>query len=403
MSVVFGHPTGSPMSHNAALAHFEADRLECFCVSWMPSRRTLYLLEQIKPLRSMTQRLSRRHFPPLADAPKIQGRAGEFRRLLIRAAGWGDDRLSNEANDWLMRTMTRECRRPGVTAVHAYEDCSLWQFAEAKRLGKACIYDMPAGYYPGWEQIASELSRRYVDWLPVDGLLSSRYARRDQKRQEIDLADLILVPSSFGEGTIRNFHPHKVVARASYGVDLDFWNLGAKRLGTKPLRFIYAGQLSLRKGIPSLLEAWEKAALRDAELELVGLWQLAESKRLSLPSGVTCLPPCSPQALRDRYRAADVFVFPSFSEGFGLALLEAMACGLPAIASEATAGPDIMTESCGKLVQTGNVEALVESIRWFDKNREKLPAMSRAARTQAESCTWENYRRRVAEAVARFV
>jgi glycosyltransferase involved in cell wall biosynthesis len=158
-----------------------------------------------------------------------------------------------------------------------------------------------------------------------------------------------------------------------------------------------------RKGIPSLLDAWEKAALRDAELELVGRWQLAESKRASLPSGVKCQPPCSPQALRYRYRAADIFVFSSFFEGFGLVLLEAMACGLPAIASEATGGPDIMTESCGRLVQTGNLEALVESLRWFDKNREKLPAMSRAARAQAESYSWENYRRRVAEAVAPFV
>jgi glycosyltransferase involved in cell wall biosynthesis len=403
MSVVFGHPTGNPNAYHAALAHFEAGWLECFCVSWMPSTRTLHLLDHIKPLRSKTQRLHRRHFPPLAAAPKVQGRAGELRRLLVRATGRGDDHLSNEANDWLMRTMTRECRRPRVTAVHAYEDCSLWQFAEAKRLGKACIYDLPAGYYPEWEQTELELTRRYVDWLPVGGLPSSAYARPDQKRQEMDLADIVLVPSSFVEKAIRKFHPNKFVARASYGVDLDFWNLGAKRLATRPLRFIYAGQLSLRKGIPSLLEAWDKAALRDAELELVGLWQLAQSKRLSLPSGVTCRPSCSPQALRDRYRAADVFVFASFSEGFGLALLEAMACGLPAIASEATAGPDIMTESCGKLVPTGNLEALVESIRWFDRNREKLPTMSRAARTQAERCTWANYRHRVAEAVARFV
>ena len=101
----------------------------------------------------MTQRLSRRHFQALAGVPKVQGRVGELRRLLIRAMGRGDDRLSNEANDWLMRTMTRECRRSSVTAVHAYEDCSLLQFVEAKRLGKACIYDMPIGYYPAWERI----------------------------------------------------------------------------------------------------------------------------------------------------------------------------------------------------------------------------------------------------------
>src|SRR5262249_50691424 len=293
-------------------------------------------------------------------------------------------------------------RRPAVTAVHAYEDCSLLQFAEAKRLGKACIYDMPIGYYPAWEQTQAELARRYVDWLPAGGLPSSHYVRPEQKRQEMKLADLTLVASSFVEKTIHTFHPHKKLARTPYGVDLDFWNSGAKKRGRGPLQFIYAGQLSLRKGIPGLLEAWEKAALRDAALELVGLWQLAESKRVLLPNRVTCRPPCSPEALRDRYRAADVFVFPSFFEGFGLVLLEAMACGLPAIASESTAGPDVMTEACGRLVPTGNPEALVESLRWFDTHREQLPLLSRAARAQAERCSWENYRRCVTEAVAPF-
>jgi glycosyltransferase involved in cell wall biosynthesis len=369
----------------------------------MPSATTLRVLDSIEPLRAMTQRLSRRHFSPLAKAPKIQGRAGELRRLLIRAAGLGDDRLSNEANDWLMRTMSRECRRPRVTTVHAYEDCSLWQFVEARRLGKACIYDMPIGYYLAWKATEAELARQYIDWLPIGGLPSSRYVRPEQKREEMNLADLILVPCSFAEVTIRTYYPHKVIARAPYGVDLNFWKPTGKERGTGPLRFIFAGQLSLRKGTPSLIEAWKKAALRDAELELVGAWQLADSKRSSLPCGVTWRPPCSAQALRDRYRAADIFVFPTYFEGFGLVLLEAMACGLPAITSGATAGPDVMTEACGRLVQTGNLDALVESMRWFDKNREKLPAMSRVARAQAESHSWENYRRRVAEAVAPFV
>ena len=61
-----------------------------------------------------------------------------------------------------MRTMARECRRLAVTAVHVYEDCALWQFVEAKRLGKACIYDMPIGYYPAWVHTQAELARKFV-------------------------------------------------------------------------------------------------------------------------------------------------------------------------------------------------------------------------------------------------
>jgi alpha-maltose-1-phosphate synthase len=402
VTVLFGHPTGNPNSFHAALAHHETARLEALCIPWMPSHASLACLQSFVALRPMVRRLARRHFPLLGSARKIQGRFGEFRRLFARAIGHGDEALSYQANDWLMRTMTSECRRPAVTAVHAYEDCSLWQFVEAKKLGKACIYDMPIGYYPAWEQTQAELAERYADWLPACGVSSSPHVRPDQKRREMELADLVMAPSNFVEGTIRAFHPDKQIVRAPYGVDLEFWS-PAPRESVGPLRFIYAGQLSIRKGIPGLIAAWEQAALRDAELELVGAWHLADHKRASLPRGVTWRPPCAPQALRDRYRAADAFVFPSFFEGFGLVLLEAMACGLPAIASRTTAGPDIMTDACGRLIPAGDAEAMVENLRWFAAHREKLPAMGLAARRQAELCTWENYRRCVAHAVEPFI
>jgi len=403
VTVLFGHPSGSPFSHHAALAHFDAHRLEAFCVAWMPSLVTVQLLEHVGPLRPMARRFARRYFPPLAHAPKIQGRLGELRRLIIRALGHGDEALAQEANDWLMRTMSRECQRVNVRVVHAYEDCSLWQFQEAKRLGKACIYDMPIGYYPAWEETQAQLARQFVEWLPAGGLPSSRYVRPQQKRQEMELADLVLAPGSFVAETIRAFHPNKALALAPYGVDLEFWTAGARNDGSEVLRFIYAGQISLRKGIPTLLQAWEKAALRSAELQLVGSWYLSESKRASLPRGVTHVSALSSEALRDHYRRADVFVFPSFFEGFGLVLLEAMACGLPAIASTATAGADVLTEASGRLLPVGDLDGLVDALRWFDQNRGRLPAMGRAARKRAEECTWDRYRRAVTEATSAFV
>lgn len=403
MTVLFGHPTGNPNSLHAALAHFESGSLEAFCVPWMPSTSTLSVLDGILPIRPMAQRLARRTFAPLTEAPKVQGRVAEWARLLQRALGTGDERLSYEANDWLMRTMQRECRRPAVTAVHAYEDCSVLQFEEARRLGKACLYDMPIGYYPAWEKTQSELAQKYAAWLPAGGLPSHRLARPEQKRREMELADLVLVPCSFVERTIRAFHPHKHLARAAYGVDPDFWHPAGKKTKSDALRFVYAGQLSLRKGIPVLLSAWEAAAVRDAELELVGAWHLADSKRGVLPRGVSWFPPCSRNVLRDRYQAADVFVFPSFFEGFGLVLLEAMACGLPAISSDATAGPDILTEACGRVVPTGNVDALVETFRWFGRHQDRLPEMRLAARKQAERFTWADYRHCVTSAAAPFV
>lgn len=403
MTVLFGHPTGNPNSHHAALAHFEAGRLDAFCVPWMPSMTTLQAMERISRLQPAAMRLSRRHFGPLENAPKVQGPMREAYRLIGRSIGLSNERLAYDANDWLMQTMRRECSRPSVTTVHCYEDCSLLQFAEAKRLGKATVYDMPIGYYPAWETLQTELAQKYCDWLPSEGLKSSRYVRPQQKRSEMGLADLVLVPSSFVENTIRDFHPDKCIARAPYGVDLKFWTPEWQSRPAAPFRFIYAGQLSLRKGIPVLLEAWEKAALRDAELILVGAWHLSENKLRQLPPNVIRVPECSLFELRDHYRAADVFVFPTFFDGFGLVLLEAMACGLPIIASESSAGPDIVNDACGRLSPRGDIKGLEDQLRWFNDHRDELPAMRRAALAQAARCTWENYRRCVCDAVAPFV
>ena len=171
---------------------------------------------------------------------------------------------------------------------------------------------------------------------------------------------------------------------------------------TSPLRFIYAGQSSIRKGIPVLIEAWEKAQLRDAELLLVGSWQLAADRLKKLPSGVRFVGPVGPESLRELYRESDVFVFPSFFEGFGLVILEAMACGLPVIASDRSAGPDILDDACGRVVTAGEVEPLTEWLHWFAANRDLLPQMKKAARTKAESFTWKSYREAVSNAVVPF-
>jgi starch synthase len=299
--------------------------------------------------------------------------------------------------------MARECHRSAITTIHAYEDCSLWQFAEAKRLGKACVYDLPMCYYPAWEKARAELARKYPDWLSRNEFGASEHTRLERKRQEIELADLTLVPSRFAELTVREFYPYKEVALTPYGVDLDFWAPKPANRVSGPLRFIYAGQVSLRKGIPLLIEAWSYAGLRDAELQLIGPWLLAESKRTSLPPGITWLPPCSSQTLRDRYRGSEVFVFPTYADGFGLVLLEAMGCGLPVIASEASGGPEVITQRCGRVFPTGDLDRLIELFRWFERHRDEIPEMSRAARMRAERSTWSKYRSLVTRAVTKLV
>lgn len=402
MTVLFGHPTGNPNSHNAALAHWEAGWLEAFCVPWMPSHAALRLLRVLPLSRRYAGRLSRRTFDPLLEAPKIQGRSGEIWRLLVRALGLGDEGLSYAANDWVMRTMARESRRPEVTAVHAYEDAALSAFEAAGKLGKACIYDMPTCYYPAWEKARLKLASQYPELVPHEAFAPGPWVRPKQKEQEMALADLVLVPCSFVRASIAEYVDKKVFL-APYGVDTAFWHGPADPGASETLRFVFAGQCSVRKGIPLLLESWRKAGLKHASLELVGAWRLPQSYLQTLPSGVRITGPQSPAGLRARYGAADVLVFPSFFEGFGLVILEAMACGLPVIASDSTAGPDILDSATGRIVPSGDVEALAEALKWFSANREILPEMKNAARAAAKHWNWARYRERVRTAVAGYL
>ncbi len=401
MGVLFGHPTGNPNAHQAAMAHYASGRLETFCVSWIPTPREIGLLRHIPGLRDLTGRIERRMFPVLANVHTVQGKYREWGRIvrrLVEGSPITDEAMAYDANDWLMQTMARECERPSVNAVHSYEDCSLLQFEEAKRLGKACIYDMPIGYYPFWENLQRKLALEFSDWLPREGLHEDRHVRPAQKKREMELADLVLGPSTFVGQTIRESHD-KLFALAPYGVDSEFWHPGSKDEENRPLRFIYAGQASLRKGIPLLITAWEQAGLKDAELLLVGSWQLADEKRVNLPRGVRHLRACSPTELREQYQQADCFAFPSYFEGFGLVLLEAMACGLPVMSSERTAAPDFLTKNSGWIVPAGNAEAWVEGLREAGNKRNEIRAMKEAARRVATANTWQRYRHAVSCAV----
>jgi glycosyltransferase involved in cell wall biosynthesis len=220
---------------------------------------------------------------------------------------------------------------------------------------------------------------------------------------ELENADLVLAPSGFVRKSVERFSDREV-AVVPYGVDLDFWSCGEPRLDeeTGPLRFVYAGHASVRKGVPLMLEAWRLADLKRAELEMVGPWQLNQRTRRDLPSSVVWTGPVSRSGLRERFRNADVFVFPSCFEGFGLVILEAMASGLPVIATDATAAPEIVDPDCGLVIPSESVDALVAAFQWVAERRGSLRAMRTAARVRASQFGWDRYREALTDAVTRL-
>jgi glycosyltransferase involved in cell wall biosynthesis len=156
--------------------------------------------------------------------------------------------------------------------------------------------------------------------------------------------------------------------------------------------------VSLRKGIGYLLEAMSRLSLPDSELVLRGTL-LPESKDILAPcDGRFRLQPPLPRAgMRDLYSQASVLVLPSIEDGFGQVIVQAMACGLPVIATTNTGGPDVITDGKdGFIVPIRDARAIADRLDYLYRNPDARAAMGRAALETVRAWNgWERYTNQV--------
>ena len=125
----------------------------------------------------------------------------------------------------------------------------------------------------------------------------------------------------------------------------------------------YTGSLSdPRKRIPLLLEAFTELRRQRPDARLVLAGKREPWLELELPEGVECLPGDPTPAVPDLLSRAHVAVLPSVEEGFGVALVEALAAGTPVVAARSGAGPEIVTDEVGRLFEPDSVGALVAAL-----------------------------------------
>lgn len=145
---------------------------------------------------------------------------------------------------------------------------------------------------------------------------------------------------------------------------------------------VFTGRLSPEKRVLPLAQQWPslRQTYPDATLVLVGDGpEMAQLRALQAP-GVWL---AGPQAdVVPFLQAVDLFVMPSVSEGFSLSTLEALACGLPTVATTVGAIPDMVTDgTTGKLVAPDDLPALLGAICQLLANRGAWGAMGSAARS----------------------
>jgi len=195
------------------------------------------------------------------------------------------------------------------------------------------------------------------------------------------------------------------ITRIFNPVDLNVWQAGDRNTARQALGIpeqtkivVYHGRIEIeRKGLDVLLEAWERVCTQrtgqDLRLLLVGTGSDSHKLReqiaqLQLP-GVIWID----EFVRDRtivqqyLAAADLYTLPSRHEGFPVAPLEAMACGLPVVAADAPGVPDIFENgehSGGIVVRRGDVNALAQAIGNVLDNASLRQNLAQCARQRLE-------------------
>ncbi|PYY10678.1 MAG: hypothetical protein DMG61_21065 [Acidobacteria bacterium] len=209
------------------------------------------------------------------------------------------------------------------------------------------------------------------------------------------LADLCIVASSHTRRTLlENGISQDRLAVVPYGVDLEFF-CPAESPRDK-LSMLFVGQLCRQKGLHYLLEAWRRLRLPDAELRIVGPLPRNQSSFTKYGLVSRFLGSLNWMELRDEYRRADLLCLPSLSDGFGQVVLEALACGTPALTTNSAGASDLIQQrENGLLIPAADLDSLVNSLDWASQNRDKLRQMRSPARATAEQYSWTRFRRSI--------
>lgn len=167
------------------------------------------------------------------------------------------------------------------------------------------------------------------------------------------------------------------------GVDLSLFRPSLLGKSPERVRILFVGGQFERKGGPDLIEA-VRGLGADVELDLV-----TSSEVPAIPAGVRArihrgLQPQS-EALVALYRAADIFVLPSRGDCMPQAVTEALACGLPVVATRVGAIPEMVTDGVnGYLVRAHDPRALAGAIASLVRSPSRRHAMGRWSRVLAQ-------------------
>ena len=314
---------------------------------------------------------------------------------------------NNSLNDAFGKKVAKEAGRRNVNAIISYDynSTELFEILKKENPHILKILDVSIATRPfmqitfraDYERTGDRaLIEQYPEIWKEENLARAR--------REIELADYFLAPSRVvKDSLIYCGASEDRIKIVPYGADCSRFTY-SERVVKKgaPLNLIFVGIVNHRKGIHHLLSVCRKLGSKKVNVNLVGEYDSDGNiyQTYKNDDNIHFRGFIGHDTLSKMYQSADVFVFPTLGEGFGMVVIEAMSCGLPVIITNVAGGNDAITNGVdGFEIEVGNEDDLEDRIMWFYKNREQLPEMGKRAREKAEQYSWVRYEQNLADAV----
>ena len=244
----------------------------------------------------------------------------------------------------------------------------------------------------------------YHYWLPIavrglDAIITvSEHSKQDILRALPVEADKVIIIPEAASAKYRRLHPGQVqpvLVRA--GIDFPY--------------ILYVGSIEPRKNLLRMLEAYAEVRKRSQKWNLVivgarNFWKSSPVKqtieRLDLKSYVHFTGYVAEDELPALYNGASLFVFPSLYEGFGLPVLEAMACGTPVVASKCSSLPEV-TGNAALLVDPFKVDEIASAITKMLTDSDLWTEYQWKGLMRATAFSWENTARQTVKVYERLL
>ena len=311
------------------------------------------------------------------------------------------DSVYQKHDKWVANNLLK-AKKNGVTGVYAYEDGALASFIKAKQLGLYCIYDLPIGYWKSARLLMQKEFEINPHWSSTITGFNDSSDKLNKKDQELALADVIFVASSFTKKTLEDYSGKLPEIKV---IPYGFPEVKQKKqylpLVNRKLKVLFIGGLSQRKGLSYLFDAVEGLESK-IEVTIVGNKSVENCEALNLAlEKHKWIPSLSHNEVLACMQEHDVFVFPSLFEGFGLVITEAMSQGVPVITTDRTAGPDIIKHGeDGWIVPAGSTEGVKEVFEEILEKPEILKKYGMAAQNKAQTRPWSVYSQEMADAIS---